>query len=96
MRKISLFAGIVAVTLGMGAVSVTSSAFADSVCLYPDAGAVDLTHNAMQPGAGWGYDKTAVDAELAKGNRCSVVQQSQPVNPTNYTVKSKAPHSTYN
>jgi len=95
MRKISLFAGIVAVTLGMGAISATS-AFADSVCLNPDAGAIDLSHNAMQPGAGWGYDKTAVDAELAKGNRCSVVQQSAPVDQTNYSVKTRAAHSTYN
>jgi hypothetical protein len=78
MRKISLLAGLLAVTLGGAAVSTTAPAFA--ACLNPDAGLIDLTHNAMQPGAGWGYDKDAVDRELAKGNRCDLVkQQSQPV-----------------
>ena len=33
----------------------------------------------MKPGAGFGYDKATVDRELSKGNRCTVVQQSQPV-----------------
>jgi hypothetical protein len=96
MRKISLFAGVVALTLGLGAVSATSSAFADTLCLNPDAGTIDLSHDAMKPGAGWGYDKAGVDAELAKGNRCAVTQQSQPIDQTHYSVKSRAPQSTYN
>ncbi len=80
MRKITLLAGIAALTLGAGAIPTASSALAQGVCLNPDAGLIDLTHNAMQDGAGWGYDKAAVDKELAKGNRCSnVTQQSQPV-----------------
>jgi hypothetical protein len=85
MRKISLLAAAVVIASGVGMVSTAGTAFA--ACLNPDAGAIDLTHNAMQPGAGWGYDKTAVDKELAKGNRCSLfgdnatVQQSAPIPP---------------
>jgi|GEM_PF-4927023 len=78
MRKISLVAGLVAMTIGLGGVSAASSAFA-ATCLNPAAGTIDLTHNPMVPGAGWGYDKDAVDAELAKGNRCDLQQQSQPI-----------------
>jgi hypothetical protein len=78
MRKFSLYAGIVALTVGLGGVSTASSAFAMG-CLNPAAGTVDLTHNAMNPGAGWGYDKDGVDKTLAEGNRCGVTQQSQPV-----------------
>ncbi len=98
MRKISLVAGLFALTVGLGGASLATSAFADSgVCLNPDAGMIDLTHNAMQDGAGWGYDKDAVDAELAKGNRCNTTtQQSQPINHTNYVVKGKNPVSSYN
>ena len=70
MRKISLIAGAIALAAGLGAVSTASTAFA--ACLNPDAGIIDLSHNAMQPGAGWGYDKDAVDRELAKGNNCAV------------------------
>lgn len=98
MRKISLFAGIVAMTVGLAGVSTASSAFAMG-CLNPDAGAIDLTHNAMNPGAGAGFDKEAVDAELAKGNRCSITQQSQPVNGddmSNYRPSSSQTHTTSN
>jgi len=78
MRKISLIAGAVAIVAGMATISTASTAFA--ACLNPDAGMIDLSHNAMKDGAGFGYDKPAVDSELAKGNKCSAyVQQSQPV-----------------
>jgi hypothetical protein len=79
MRKISLLAGAVAVAAGMATLSTGGAAFA--ACLNPDAGVIDLTHNAMKDGAGWGYDKSAVDQELAKGNNCAVnaTQQSLPL-----------------
>ncbi|MDR3471936.1 MAG: hypothetical protein P4M09_09640 [Devosia sp.] len=78
MRKFSLYLGSLALIVGLGGVSTASSAFAMG-CLNPDAGTLDLTHDAMKPGAGWGYDKEAVDKVLSQGNRCSVTQQSQPV-----------------
>jgi len=77
MRKLSLLAGAAALTLGLGTVGFVNTASA--ACLNPDASVIDLTHDAMKPGAGPGYDKDTVDRELAKGNRCDNVQQSQPV-----------------
>jgi len=87
MRNIIVLAGIVATTIGLGAVS-TGSAFAMG-CLSPEVQAlvpVDLTHNAMgdnsQHGAsstGFGYDKAAYDAAYAKGNACPASEQSQPI-----------------
>ncbi|MGN6103246.1 MAG: hypothetical protein ACTHOR_19080 [Devosia sp.] len=77
MRKLPLLIGALSISLGLGAVSTATTATA--ACLNPDAGLIDLSHDPMKPGAGFGYDKATVDRELAKGNRCTVVQQSQPV-----------------
>jgi len=97
MRKISLFAGVVALSLGLGGVALSTSAFADGVCLNPDAGSVDLTHFAMNSGAGPEFDIDGYHAEMAKGNRCdTTTQQSQPISQTDYVVKGKKAQSTNN
>ena len=88
MRTSILLAGIVATTIGLGAVS-TASAFA--ACLSPELATppVSLTNNQMADKAdhgassqGYGYDKGAYDAALAKGNACGTSEQSQPVSAT--------------
>jgi hypothetical protein len=89
MRNVSLLLGAVAMAAGLSVVS--TSAFADA-CLTSQDNLVpmSLSHNAMVPGAGYGYDKDAYDAALAQGNVCQTTQQSQPVSDVqNTTGKSK-------
>jgi hypothetical protein len=92
MRKLSLLAGAVALAIGCG--GAASSAFAAG-CLtnQEQLPPMSLTHDAMIDGAGFGYDKGAYDAELAKGNSCAVTQQSQPVSAP-LTHKQLRRHST--
>lgn len=101
MRKSILLAGLVATTMGLGAVS-TGSAFAMG-CLSPELATppVSLTNNAMgdksQNGAaskGFGYDRDAYLAALAKGNACGTSEQSLPVSETQQHVRTSQP--TYN
>jgi hypothetical protein len=76
MRNIYLIAGLVA---AIGASGVTTGPAAAEGCLNPYAGVLSLTHDAMVPNEGHGYDKAFVDAQLAKGNRCFTIEQSQEV-----------------
>jgi len=85
MRNTYVLAGILAMTIGFGAISIGS---ASAACLSPEVAKppVSLTHNDMSDmsanGAwskGFGYDRDAYLAALAKGNSCSVSQQSEPV-----------------
>ena len=98
MRTSILLAGIVATTIGLGAVS-TGSAFAAG-CLAPEVATppVSLSHNDMgdkgtnfagASSKGFGYDRDAYLAALAKGNSCGVDQQSQPVSDTH--IKTNQP-----
>ncbi|HTJ56956.1 MAG TPA: hypothetical protein VL418_05255 [Devosiaceae bacterium] len=85
MLKRSLMAGLAGATL-LGALGLATIPAAAQTCLNPYAGAVPLSHDAMDPGAGFGYDKNFVDQQLAKGNRCAnqagpTTQQSAPVSP---------------
>lgn len=78
MRKSLLLAGVAALTVGLGAAS--SSAYAMGCLTNQEAlPFMSLSHDDMVPDAGFGYDKDAYDAALAKGNACSTTQQSQPV-----------------
>jgi hypothetical protein len=83
MRKISLFGGIVVLTLGMAAVSTAGSAFAMGCLDNQDSlPAISLSHNGLTPGAGFGYDKDGYDAAIAKGNACPATEQATPVSDT--------------
>lgn len=80
MRKFTLIAATAAV-FATGLLLPTADAFAMG-CLNRTLVPMDLTHDAMKPGAGWGYDKPAYDAELAKGNKCPTTEQSTPTSGT--------------
>jgi uncharacterized protein (DUF1501 family) len=96
MRTSILLAGIVATTIGFGAVSTVS---ASAACLSPELATppVSLSHNDMADksqngygGAssqGYGYDKGAYLAALAKGNSCGTTEQSAPIEPTKQTIQ---------
>jgi hypothetical protein len=75
MRKLSMLAGIAVVAVGMTSLSVGTASAAG--CLNPDnLPPMSLTHDSMVPGAGFGYNKSAYDDQLAKGNTCGMTQQS--------------------
>ena len=74
MNKITLGTALALAVFGVSALASTPSMAAG--CLNPFSGFVDLTHNAMKDGAGFGYDKRYVDRQLAKGNRCDATEQS--------------------
>jgi hypothetical protein len=95
MRKISLFTGIVATVIGLGAVATAGSAFAEG-CLtaQQQLPPISLSQDSMIPNAGFGYDNDAYDAALAKGNICTTTQQSQPV--SDETTTAKKPRTSYN
>ncbi len=77
MHKISLFAGLVATVIGLGAVSTAGSAFAAGCLTSQEAlPQLSLSHDSMVPGAGFGYDKDNYAAALAKGNNCATTPQS--------------------
>ena len=88
MRKISLFAGVVA--LALGATAVSSSAFAACLTSQEQLTPMSLTHDDMVPNAGFGYNKDAYNAALAKGNACPVTQQAQPVSDTQPVAHARA------
>lgn len=103
MRKSILLAGLVATTIGLGAVS-TGSAFAMG-CLSPELATppASLTYNDMNDesangasSTGYSYDRNAYVAALAKGNSCGVDQQSQPVSATQQQLPARASHPSYN
>ncbi|MGN6103245.1 MAG: hypothetical protein ACTHOR_19075 [Devosia sp.] len=97
MRKFALLTVALVGTMSLATLGGATASFADTLCLNPDAGSVDLTHDAMKPGAGWGYDKDGYDSEMSKGNRCSVTQQSQPLtNTSTTTVVKQKTHTSYN
>ena len=86
MRSKYVLAGIVTMTIGLGAIS-TGSAFAMG-CLSPEVATppVSLANTPMgdmsDHGAwskGFGYDRDAYLAALARGNACGTSQQSQPL-----------------
>ena len=97
MNKISLFAGLVATVVGLGAVSTSGSAFAAGCLTNQDAlPQLSLSHDAAVPEAGFGYDKDSYDAALAKGNTCGTTQQSAPVSPTDNSQSSASKAHAYN
>jgi hypothetical protein len=76
MRKISLFAGVVALALGVTAMS--GSAFAACLNSERQLPAVSLTQDTGNDLQGLSNDDDAYQAILNEGNSC-LVQQSQPV-----------------
>jgi hypothetical protein len=103
MRKLSLIAGIAATTIGLAVVS-TGSAFAMG-CLSPDLQTppVSMANNQLgdsdvngASSKGFGYDRDAYLAALAKGNACSATQQSQPVSDTQMLNAKKPAHTRFN
>ena len=78
--KTSVLSTMMIAVIGVGALSGASSAFAAD-CLTNQSALppISLSQDSMIPNAGFGYDKDAYDAALAKGNACPTTQQSQPV-----------------
>lgn len=75
MRKFFTLAGLAVAVVGFGSLS-GSAAFAAG-CLNPDnLPPMTLSHNDMDPNNGFGYNKGAYDAQLAKGNSCGMTPQS--------------------
>lgn len=74
MLKLSMLAGVAVAAIGFASMT-SGSAFAAG-CLNTTLPPITLSHNAMVPNAGYEYDKSAYDAEAAKGNHCATTQQS--------------------
>src|SRR4051794_18508098 len=94
LKKLTLLAGAAGVLLsGLAINAGPAMAQQGRVCLNPYAGVVPLSHDDMVPNEGFRYDKSFVDSQLARGNRCpdsgasgGTTQQSAPFIPYNQRV----------
>lgn len=79
MRKFATLASLAVVAVGFTSI-VGGTAFAATLHTG-DLPLLSLTHNDLVPNQGFGYDKQAYDAQLARGNTDDVTtEQSLPVN----------------